>query len=160
VDIRRVGDQWHVFAKGGREDTGLTLTLSAPQFKTRSKSDTSLIPPPTVRGIKTSEATPFKISVNKTLARFYNEQGADELVFYDITASAEERGLFTDILKGSCKPAKFTPLTTRPSRTSKHGTILFAIIGHPPHRLLKHPLAFNGSLKLEDVLAVGEEDDQ
>jgi cyclase len=23
VDIRRVGDQWHVFAKGGREDTGL-----------------------------------------------------------------------------------------------------------------------------------------
>ena len=35
-----------------------------------------------------------------TLARFYNEQGADELVFYDITASAEERGLFTDILKG------------------------------------------------------------
>jgi cyclase len=33
-----------------------------------------------------------------TLARFYNEQGADELVFYDITASAEERGLFTDIL--------------------------------------------------------------
>lgn len=35
-----------------------------------------------------------------TLARFYNEQGADELVFYDITASAEGRGLFTDILKG------------------------------------------------------------
>ena len=28
-----------------------------------------------------------------TLARFYNEQGADELVFYDITASAEERAL-------------------------------------------------------------------
>ena len=23
VDIRRVGDQWHIFAKGGREDTGL-----------------------------------------------------------------------------------------------------------------------------------------
>ena len=33
------------------------------------------------------------------LAAFYNESGADELVFYDITASVEERALFTDILK-------------------------------------------------------------
>ena len=33
------------------------------------------------------------------MARFYNESGADELVFYDITASAEGRGLFTDILR-------------------------------------------------------------
>ena len=32
------------------------------------------------------------------LARFYSEAGADELVFYDITASAEGRRLFTDIL--------------------------------------------------------------
>ena len=32
------------------------------------------------------------------LATFYNESGADELVFYDITASYENRGLFTDIL--------------------------------------------------------------
>lgn len=45
-----------------------------------------------------------------TLARFYNEQGADELVFYDITASAEERGLFTDILKGVASEV-FIPLT-------------------------------------------------
>ncbi|WP_314580474.1 imidazole glycerol phosphate synthase subunit HisF [Enterococcus gilvus] len=45
-----------------------------------------------------------------TLARFYNEQGADELVFYDITASAEERGLFTDILK-SVASEVFIPLT-------------------------------------------------
>ena len=44
------------------------------------------------------------------LARFYTEQGADELVFYDITASAEGRELFTDIL---CKTARqvFIPLT-------------------------------------------------
>ena len=33
------------------------------------------------------------------MARLYNESGADELVFYDITASAEGRGLFTDILR-------------------------------------------------------------
>lgn len=44
------------------------------------------------------------------LAKFYSENGADELVFYDITASAEGRRLFTDIL---CKTAKsvFIPLT-------------------------------------------------
>lgn len=32
------------------------------------------------------------------LARFYNESGADELVFYDITASFEERKLLSDTL--------------------------------------------------------------
>lgn len=44
------------------------------------------------------------------LAKFYSENGADELVFYDITASAEGRALFTDIL---CEVAKtvFIPLT-------------------------------------------------
>ena len=33
------------------------------------------------------------------MARYYNDSGADELVFYDITASIEHRSLFTDILK-------------------------------------------------------------
>ncbi len=33
------------------------------------------------------------------LAEFYNASGADELVFYDITASVEERPIFTDILR-------------------------------------------------------------
>ena len=44
------------------------------------------------------------------LAKFYSENGADELVFYDITASYEGRGLFTDIL---CRVASqvFIPLT-------------------------------------------------
>lgn len=44
------------------------------------------------------------------LASYYSESGADELVFYDITASAEGRALFTDIL---CETAKkvFIPLT-------------------------------------------------
>nr|HPJ00080.1 imidazole glycerol phosphate synthase cyclase subunit [Enterococcus sp.] len=45
-----------------------------------------------------------------TLAKFYNEQGADELVFYDITASAEGRGLFTDILQAVASEV-FIPLT-------------------------------------------------
>ena len=44
------------------------------------------------------------------LAKYYSENGADELVFYDITASAEGRRLFTDIL---CETARqvFIPLT-------------------------------------------------
>ena len=33
------------------------------------------------------------------LAKFYSDNGADELVFYDITASFEGRALFSDILK-------------------------------------------------------------
>ncbi|MDT2795933.1 imidazole glycerol phosphate synthase subunit HisF [Enterococcus cecorum] len=45
-----------------------------------------------------------------TLAKFYNEQGADELVFYDITASSEERELFTDILEKVAENV-FIPLT-------------------------------------------------
>jgi len=45
-----------------------------------------------------------------TLAKFYNEQGADELVFYDITASFEGRKLFTDILTNVAK-CVFIPLT-------------------------------------------------
>ncbi len=44
------------------------------------------------------------------LARFYSENGADELVFYDITASAEGRRLFTDILTETAKSV-FIPLT-------------------------------------------------
>lgn len=44
------------------------------------------------------------------LAKFYSDNGADELVFYDITASAEERRLFTDILKEVASTI-FIPLT-------------------------------------------------
>ena len=44
------------------------------------------------------------------LAKFYSDAGADELVFYDITASAEGRGIFTDILRETAKSV-FIPLT-------------------------------------------------
>ena len=44
------------------------------------------------------------------LAKFYSECGADELVFYDITASAEGRALFTDILTEVARTI-FIPLT-------------------------------------------------
>ena len=44
------------------------------------------------------------------LAKYYSDNGADELVFYDITASAEGRALFTDILTETARTV-FIPLT-------------------------------------------------
>ncbi len=44
------------------------------------------------------------------LARYYSDHGADELVFYDITASFEGRKLFTDILRRVAAEI-FIPLT-------------------------------------------------
>lgn len=54
-------------------------------------------------GIK-NVASPVK------LAKYYSENGADELVFYDITASSDGRKLFTDILREAAKNV-FVPLT-------------------------------------------------
>ncbi len=50
------------------------------------------------------------VSSPVALAEFYSAGGADELVFYDITASSDGRRLFTDIL---CETARrvFIPLT-------------------------------------------------
>ena len=44
------------------------------------------------------------------LAKFYSESGADELVFYDITASSDGRKLFVDILRETARNV-FIPLT-------------------------------------------------
>lgn len=50
------------------------------------------------------------VSSPVSLARYYSENKADELVFYDITASFEERQLFTEILEEVAKTI-FIPLT-------------------------------------------------
>ena len=44
------------------------------------------------------------------LGKYYSDNGADELVFYDITASSDGRALFTDILKQVASTI-FIPLT-------------------------------------------------
>ncbi|MEE1200376.1 MAG: imidazole glycerol phosphate synthase subunit HisF, partial [Christensenellales bacterium] len=44
------------------------------------------------------------------MAQFYNDAGADELVFYDITASVEGRQLFADVLEQVAAKV-FIPLT-------------------------------------------------
>ena len=51
------------------------------------------------------------------LAAYYSGCGADELVFYDITASSDGRKLFTDILRETASKV-FIPLTVRGGITS------------------------------------------
>lgn len=51
-----------------------------------------------------------EVSDPVSLARLYNERGADELVFYDITASVEGRSLFLDALEKVASEI-FIPLT-------------------------------------------------
>lgn len=50
------------------------------------------------------------VSSPVTLGKYYSDNGADELVFYDITASSDGRALFTDILKEVASTI-FIPLT-------------------------------------------------
>ena len=61
-----------------------------------------------VKGVKFKDLG--DVSSPVTLGKFYSDNGADELVFYDITASFEERKLFTDILKEVASTI-FIPLT-------------------------------------------------
>ncbi len=50
------------------------------------------------------------VSSPVTLGKYYSDCGADELVFYDITASSDGRKLFTDILREVAENI-FIPLT-------------------------------------------------
>lgn len=50
------------------------------------------------------------VSSPPDLAQFYSSCGADELVFYDITASSDGRRLFTEILRETARRV-FIPLT-------------------------------------------------
>jgi len=61
-----------------------------------------------VKGVNFEDLSDVSSPVD--LARYYSSAGADELVFYDITASAEGRRLFTDILTEVASQI-FIPLT-------------------------------------------------
>ncbi len=73
-----------------------------------------IIPCLDVRNGRVVKGTNFEgvkdVSCPIELAKYYSANGADELVFYDITASYEERALFTDILKKVAENV-FIPLT-------------------------------------------------
>ena len=61
-----------------------------------------IIPCLDVREGKTTKGIRFKNNIDigdpVEMARFYYEEGADELVFYDITASAEKRGIMIEVV--------------------------------------------------------------
>ena len=73
-----------------------------------------IIPCLDVRNGRVVKGTNFQglqdVSSPVELGKFYSDNGADELVFYDITASAEGRKLFTDIL-AEVASTIFIPLT-------------------------------------------------
>ena len=73
-----------------------------------------IIPCLDVRNGRVVKGTNFEglrdVSSPVELGKFYSDNGADELVFYDITASAEGRALFTDILREVASTI-FIPLT-------------------------------------------------
>ena len=80
MDVARVDGKYHLFTKGGRVVKGVNF-----------------------KGVQDVEDP-------VALARRYNDAGADELVFYEITASVEGRGLFTDVLRDVARQI-FIPLT-------------------------------------------------
>ena len=73
-----------------------------------------IIPCLDVRNGRVVKGTNFQglkdVSSPVELGKYYSDHGADELVFYDITASAEGRKLFTDILT-EVASSIFIPLT-------------------------------------------------
>ena len=73
-----------------------------------------IIPCLDVRNGRVVKGTNFQglrdVSSPVELGNYYRDNGADELVFYDITASAEGRRLFTDILTEVARTI-FIPLT-------------------------------------------------
>ncbi len=62
-----------------------------------------IIPCLDVRDGKTTKGIKFKDNVDigdpVQMARFYYEQGADEIVFYDITASSDHRSIMLDVVR-------------------------------------------------------------
>jgi cyclase len=62
-----------------------------------------IIPCLDVRDGRTTKGVKFENNVDigdpVDMARYYYEEGADELVFYDITASAEGRGIMLEVVR-------------------------------------------------------------
>ena len=62
-----------------------------------------IIPCLDVRDGKTTKGIKFKENVDigdpVEMARFYYEEGADEIVFYDITASSDRRDIMIDVVR-------------------------------------------------------------
>ncbi len=91
------------------------------------------IPPPTVRGINTFEA------VFSTTSIIVFRPSCVAVISKNTISSAPASLYKAAISTGSptsCSPIKFTPFTTRPSFTSRHGIMRFANITLLPLALL------------------------
>ncbi|MDY0221605.1 MAG: imidazole glycerol phosphate synthase subunit HisF [Desulfobacterium sp.] len=90
-----------------------------------------IIPCLDVREGKTTKGVKFQNNVEigdpVQMARFYYEAGADELVFYDITASHEQRGIMIDVVKKVAETI-FIPFTVGGGISTLEGmrTVLLA----------------------------------
>src|SRR6516225_10458422 len=66
-----------------------------------------IIPCLDVRDGKVTKGVQFLANIDVgdpvAMARYYYEQGADEIVFYDITAYNERRGIMIDVVKAVAK---------------------------------------------------------
>ncbi len=66
-----------------------------------------IIPCLDVRDGKTTKGVKFKGNVDigdpVEMGKFYYEEGADEIVFYDITASSDKRGIMLDVVRRVAK---------------------------------------------------------
>ncbi|MFW6115076.1 MAG: imidazole glycerol phosphate synthase subunit HisF [Thermodesulfobacteriota bacterium] len=66
-----------------------------------------IIPCLDVRDGKTTKGIRFKHNIDVgdpvSMAHFYYDEGADEIVFYDITASSDKRGIMIDVVRSVAK---------------------------------------------------------
>src|ERR1700746_2000613 len=66
-----------------------------------------IIPCLDVRDGKVTKGVQFLENVDVgdpvAMAKYYYEQGADEIVFYDITASNERRGIMIDVVRAAAR---------------------------------------------------------
>ena len=110
---------------GLRRAAELMETLSAPALNRRSTSFSSLMPPPTVKGMLILAATFFTSSVNVL------RPSCEAVISRYTNSSAPSRLYCAPSSTGSPASRKFTkliPLTVFPSFMSKQGTILLASI--------------------------------
>src|SRR3989344_2544356 len=117
----------------------LIETLSAPAFSIVSMSSRLLIPPPTVKGIKTFFATFLTISTTVFLFSW------EAVMSRNTSSSAPSSEYFFPSSTGSpafFSSTKFVPFTTRLSFTSRQGMILLASINPPPEEIKAEFAAF------------------
>ena len=112
-------------SSGLRRAAELMETLSAPALNRRSTSFSSLMPPPTVKGMLILAATFLTSSVNVL------RPSCEAVISKYTNSSAPSRLYCAPSSTGSPASRKFTkliPLTVFPSFMSKQGTILLASI--------------------------------